>query len=87
MFDWFKKKDKQNNVVPFPEPKAVPKVEPPAEKEKPEITFYRLGITDGRRISFQMGYNEITMNARGAKDMIAQLQVFVDQIDTEEEDE
>jgi hypothetical protein len=81
MFDWFKK-DKPNNVIKFPEPRVypdMPKVEPPKE-EKPATTYYRLGITNNGRVSFQMGYSEITMNAEGINNMIAQLEVFRDQI-------
>jgi len=86
MFDLFKKKDSAN-VLKFPAPKEVPYVEPPKEPEKPPTTFYRLGITNNSRVSFQMGYSEITMNADGIDNMIKQLQVFRDQIrDYEEHD-
>ena len=86
MFNWFGKKDATpSNVVPFPEPKAVPYVEPPKEPEKPAVTYYRLGITNNGRVSFQMGYSEITMNADGIDNMIKQLQVFRDQIREYEE--
>ena len=79
MFDIFKKK---NNVVAFPD---IPKTEvktpyTPPEPEKPVTTYYRLGITNNGRVSFQMGYSEITMNAGGIDNMIAQLEVFRDQI-------
>jgi hypothetical protein len=79
MFDLFKKK---TNVVQFP---AIPKTEvktpyTPPEPEKPVTTYYRLGITNNGRVSFQMGYSEITMNAGGIDNMIAQLEVFRDQI-------
>lgn len=88
MFNWFKKKDTgPTNVVPFPEPKLVPpmpKVEPPKEDPQPTI-FYRIGVTDQNRIAFSMGHKEITMNKRGAQQMIDQLKVFMDQIDDEEE--
>jgi hypothetical protein len=84
MFDWFKKRD-YSNVVKFPEPKAVPYIEPPSEPEKPTTTYYRLGITNNSRVSFQMGYSEITMNADGVDNMIRQLQVFRDQIREYEE--
>ena len=79
MFDWFKKRD-YNNVVKFPEPKAVPYIEPPPEQETPPTTYYRLGITNNSRVSFQMGYSEIIMNADGVDNMIRQLQVFRDQV-------
>jgi hypothetical protein len=79
MFDFLKKK---NNVVQFPE---VPKTEvatpyTPPKEEKPATTYYRLGITSNGRVSFQMGYSEITMNAGGINNMIEQLEVFRDQI-------
>jgi len=93
MFNWFRTYKKSegsiaedmnkvmndmNNVVKFPE--AVPYVAPPAEPEKPVTTYYRLGITNNSRVSFQMGYSEITMNADGINNMIKQLECFRDQI-------
>jgi hypothetical protein len=87
MFKWFNKSDKPNNVIPFPEPKAVPYIEPPKEPEKPAVTYYRLGITNNSRVSFQMGYSEITMNADGIDNLIKQLTVFRDQISKYEEEE
>ncbi len=66
----------KNNVYNLP----VPKVEPPKEEEKPATTYYRLGITSNGRVSFQMGYSEITMSAGGIDNMIAQLELFRDQI-------
>jgi hypothetical protein len=88
MFDWFNKDKTPSNVVPFPEqPKLVPYVEPPEDSEKPATTYYRLGITNNGRVSFQMGYSEITMNAAGIDSMIKQLEVFRDQIKGEDQDE
>jgi len=87
MFDLFKRNKMPKNVVPFPAPQAVPKVEPPKEPEKPVTTFYRLGITNNSRVSLQMGYSEITMNADGVNNMIKQLEVFRDQIMEYEEEE
>lgn len=84
MFNWFKSREEQakeyDNVVKFPKPEAVPYVAPPAEPEKPITTYYRLGITNNSRVSFQMGYSEITMNAEGINNMIKQLECFRDQI-------
>jgi hypothetical protein len=77
MFNLFGRE--KSNVVQFPETKT-PYIEPPAEPEKPATTYYRLGITSNSRVSFQMGYSEITMNADGVDNMIRQLQVFRDQI-------
>ena len=71
------------NVIKFPEPKTVPYVEPP---EKPATVFYRLGVTDNNRISLQIGYSEITMNAAGVDNLIKQLQVFRDQLREEQDD-
>ncbi len=89
MFDWFKGKDKKlTNVVPFPEPKAVPpmpKVEPPKENTEPAKVFYRFGITDKNRLAFQMGYSEITMNKAGVQNLIDQLEFFKEQLVDEEE--
>ena len=80
MFDWFKPK---SNVIQFPEiPKTV--VTPP-EPEKPVTTYYRLGLTSNGRVSLQMGYSEITMNAGGVDNLIQQLQVFRDQVREYEE--
>ena len=80
MFDLFKKKDKESeNVVKFPELKSLPKEEPP-KKEEPAKIFYRLGLTDNNRVSFQMGYSEITMNAAGCQQMIDQLEFFKSQL-------
>lgn len=79
IFDWFKKREYSNVVPMFPD--QVPYDEaPPPVPEKPTTTFYRLGITDNSRVSLQMGYSEITMNADGVDNMIKQLQVFRDQI-------
>jgi hypothetical protein len=85
MFDLFKRNKMPKNVVPFPGPQAVPKVEPPKEPEKPATTYYRLGITSNGRVSFQMGYSEITMNVGGVNNMIQQLEIFRDQIAQYEE--
>jgi len=92
MFDWFKSREERakeyDNVVKFPKPEAVPYVEPPAEPEKPITTYYRLGVTSNGRVSFQMGYSEITMNAGGIDNMIKQLECFRDQIaEYEEQDD
>lgn len=85
MFDWWKnKKDKDSNIVPFPELKEYTK---PPEPEKPAHTYYRLGITDNNRVSFQMGYSEITMNAAGVNNMIKQLEVFRDQLQEQTDEE
>lgn len=83
MFDWFKKRD-YSNVVKFPKPEAVPYIDPPEKAEPPANIFYRIGATDKNRISFQMGYSEITMNKQGVDNMIKQLEAFRDQLEDEE---
>ena len=88
MFNMFGKKDKTpSNVVSFPKPESAPLVPyiAPTALEKPAITYYRLGITDNSRVSLQMGYSEITMNAAGIDNMIKQLECFRDQIKQYEE--
>jgi len=85
MFDWFKKRE-YSNVVKFPESKAVPYVEPPAEPEKPAHTYYRLGLTDNNRVSLSMGYSEITMNAGGIDSMINLLTTYRDMLVEENEE-
>ncbi len=76
MFDLFKKKKDKSNVVPFLEKKNdyIPPV--PPKEEKPAHTFYRLGLTDNNRVSFQMGYSEITMNSAGVNSMIKLLETY-----------
>jgi hypothetical protein len=84
MFNLFGKKDRESkdNVYTLPTPKVVPpvpEVSPPV-KEKDPVTFYRLGLTDNNRVSFHMGYTEITMNAAGCQQMINQLEFFKSQL-------
>ena len=88
MFDFFRRKtakeymEDASNVYNLPKPKLVPpmpEVEPP-KKEEPAKTFYRLGLTDNNRVSFQMGYSEITMNREGCQQMIDQLTFFQSQL-------
>jgi hypothetical protein len=86
IFDWFRKDKNTGNVLPFPAPKEVPHIEPP-KAEKPAHTYYRLGITDNNRVSFQMGYSEITMNAAGIDSMITLLETYRDQLKEEEDEE
>ena len=85
MFDWFKKKDGDSNVVPFPELKSVPKMpETPPPPEKPVTVFYRFGITDNNRLAFQMGYSEITMSKEGVQNLIDQLEFYKASLDDDE---
>lgn len=89
MFDWFKKPN-YSNVVKFPDTKTVPQmpyVEPPPAPEKPAHTYYRLGLTDNNRVSLTMGYSEVTFSAAGVDNLIAQLEVFRNQLSSEENEE
>jgi hypothetical protein len=84
--DLNKVNDDMNKVIPFPEvvtTPPVPEVEPP--KEKPAHTYYRLGLTDNNRVSFTMGYSELTLSAVGVDNLIEQLEVFRNQLQTNEE--
>jgi hypothetical protein len=84
MFDFFKKKDPK--LVEFPKPKLVdPEPTPAPKKEEPAKIYYRLGLTDNNRVSFNMGYTEITMNKAGCQQMIDQLTFFQSQLYEEEE--
>ena len=87
MFDWFKRPN-YSNVVKFPEQVKAPNpyIEPP-KAEKTPITYYKLGLTDNNRVSFQMGYSEITMNANGIDTMIRLLETYRDQLHNEGNDD
>ena len=85
MFDWFKGKNKMsNNVIPFPEAKEVPYIEPPVPVKEPK-TYYTFGLTDDNRVSFSMGYATLTMNSAGVDNLITQLEFFRDQLHEDEE--
>jgi len=79
MFNLFGKKDK-GNVVDFPKLVEPTEPKPEPKKEEPAKIFYRLGLTDNNRVSFQMGYSEITMNKAGCQQMIDQLEFFKGQL-------
>lgn len=85
MFDWFKKKE-HSNVIKFPESGSPKLVMPPPlpKEEKPVHTYYRLGLTDNNRVSFTMGYSEITMSAGGIDSMIKLLETYRDLLQKEE---
>jgi len=82
MFDWFKKSDYKNVVPLFPEPKAVPYVEPPKEKEQ---EYYSIGVTSEGKMTFKTGNTTLTMTRKGCEDLIEQLTVFKNQMHEEEE--
>lgn len=82
ILDFLKAKKKVEEV-------AVAEVNPPEKKEKPEHTFYRLGMTDANRISFSMGYSQFTMDREGCNQLINAITVFRDMLpqDKDEQDE
>jgi hypothetical protein len=84
MFDWFKKRE-YSNVVPFPEPKGVPYIEPPVPKEKDPSIHYTIGHTDDNRVAFRIGYTTLFMNSAGIDQLITQLEFFRDQLHQEQE--
>jgi len=83
MFDWFKKSDYKNVVPLFPEPKAVPYVEPPKEQEQ---EYYSIGVTSEGKMTFKTGITTLTMTRKGCEDLIEQLTVFKNQMQEEEND-
>ncbi len=74
-----------SKVIQFPELKAAPP--PMPEVEKPAHTYYRLGLTNNNRVSLTMGYSEVTFSADGVNNLIAQLELFRDQLINEEVEE
>ena len=83
MFDWFKKPDYKNVVPLFPEPKAVPYIEPPKQEKNP-TTYYSIGHTDDNRVTLRMGYATLTMNYDGVQNLIDQLELYQSQLHEEE---
>ena len=83
MFDWFKKSDYKNVVPLFPEPKTVPYVQPPKEKEQ---EYYSIGVTSEGKMTFKTGMVTLTMTRKGCEDLIEQLTVFKNQMHEEEND-
>ena len=87
MFNWFGNKDNvPSNVVKFPEPKAVPYIEPP-KKEEPAKIYYRFGMTDNNRVAFSMGHTEVTMNKQGCQNLIDELTFYMNKIQDEDFEE
>lgn len=86
MFDLFGKKQTAKG---FLEEAKETYIEPEKEEtpEKPANTYYRLGLTDNNRVSFQMGYSEITMSRAGCENLIKQLTLFMNQLDDERKEE
>jgi len=85
MFDLFKKNKMPKNVVPFPAPKAVEPVEPPAPKEKDPSIHYTIGHTSDNRVAFKLGYATLFMNYEGVQSLIDQLELYQSQLHQEQE--
>jgi hypothetical protein len=85
MFDLFKKNKMPKNVVPFPAPKSVAPVEPPAPKEKDPAVHYTIGHTDDNRVAFRLGYSTLMMNSAGVQTLIDQLEMYQSQLHKETE--
>lgn len=81
---WFNKKEVPQYVPEGMMKPSETKDEVPASKESQKKatghTMYSIGLTDENRVSFRMGYNEITMNPQGVQNMIDQLELFKQQI-------
>lgn len=81
MKNWLNKifgSSKPDQTVPMPSKLASELPEPP--KQKNPITYYSIGVVENHRVSFQMGYAEITLNRQGLDNLIRQLEVFRDQL-------
>jgi len=85
MFDLFKKNKMPKNVVPFPTPKSVAPVEPPAPKEKDPSVHYTIGHTDDNRVAFRIGYSTLFMNSAGVQTLIDQLELYQSHLHQEQE--
>jgi hypothetical protein len=85
MFDLFKKNKMPKNVVPFPAPKTVAPIEPPAPKEKDPAIHYTIGHTDDNRVAFRLGYSTLMMNYQGVQTLIDQLELYQNQLHQEQE--
>lgn len=83
MLEWFSRKSDHKY-----QPEGLGASEYTEAKEfkpkDPSNTYYRIGLTNDNRISFQMGWSEITMNAQGVQNMIDQLKLFKQQISNNE---
>jgi hypothetical protein len=73
-----------SKVVSFPGPSLLPST--PKAEAPPAKIFYRIGVTDSNRISFQMGHSEITMTKLGVRNLIDQLEMFQGQLSDEDND-
>lgn len=101
MFDWFDKTFGRRNynvdqktdlekigedmskVIPFPDKSASEATK--CRTEEPAKIYYRLGLTDNNRVSFQMGYSEILMTREGCQQVIDQLTFFMNQLKDDNE--
>ena len=78
MFDWFKSREermKDYNVVDFP--KSVPSASAEGQEH------YSIGVTSDDRITLRIGYTTLTMNEKGARNLIEQLELFAKQLKEE----
>jgi len=79
IFDFFTRKP--SNILQFPETK-IPYIEP---TERTPGAIYNIGVTaEGKHMTFNMGYSTLTMTRKGCEDLIAQLEVFKNQLKDEE---
>ena len=72
-----------SKIVPFPAVPPMPEVDPP--KERTGKTCYSVGLTDDNRVSLIVGYSSIHMNSVGVQQLIDQLVLFKNQIESNEE--
>ena len=57
-----------NNVIKLP---TAPRLVPPIpESEQQARIYYRIGVTDNNRVSFQLTVGEVTMDKLGVENLI-----------------
>jgi hypothetical protein len=84
MLNLFGKRTAKEMIEEAKETYTVPESKPKKEDEPTGRTMYSIGLTDNNRVSFKMGYSEITMNPQGVQHLIDQLELFKSQIAEED---
>jgi hypothetical protein len=85
MFNLFGKRKVKEMIEEAKETYIVPETK---KKDEPTgHTMYSIGLTDNNRVSFKMGYSEITMNPQGVQNLIDQLELFKSQIIDEDQND
>jgi hypothetical protein len=70
MFDWFKSREER--IKDYSVPPMVAPIEPPKQEQE----HYSIGVTNDNRITLRIGYTTLTMNEKGVRNLIEQLELF-----------